>query len=245
MGKTNNILGGKYFPPFVSKCNPLIFKYDLVEHKIIGTYIEVANQPPSRTSSAPSTMARGKLGGVGAVGSAFLRYVHPSDKLKERYGAERVRRERRDGWVIKARSVGRTSRRGNPTPRYHLSHPDFPADQEFLVSTKFFKVTREGEVPFAEEVRHPVAAAAPTATAVDREASTIAGDDPALVRMAGRAARGRGGVRGLPADDVGELRAQGITVDLDTEPAPENAGPPPPVAAGAWINQTVCPRLHA
>ena len=46
------------------------------------------------------------------------------------------------------------------------------------------------------------------------------------------------------AEEIAELRQQGIEVDDDNEPAPENAAPP--VAAmftvGTWVTPTVCPR---
>ena len=50
---------------------------------------------------------------------------------------------------------------------------------------------------------------------------------------------------GSLAEEITELRQQGIEVDGDTEPAPENAAPP--VAAsmfsvGTWVTPTVCPR---
>ncbi|KAL7554463.1 hypothetical protein ACHAWF_019026 [Thalassiosira exigua] len=111
-----------------------------------------------------------------------------------------------------------------------------------------FKVEVEGPHPFEDEVsrpRAPAAAAAAAAAACDGEvpntearASSRNNNDPVLVRMAARAAA----ANGLGAEDIDELRAQGITVELDTEPAPENAGPPAPVAAGKWIKPTTCRR---
>jgi hypothetical protein len=44
--------------------------------------------------------------------------------------------------------------------------------------------------------------------------------------------------------EIDELRQQGIEVDDDNEPVPENATPEPPAPGdvGEWITPTVCPR---
>jgi hypothetical protein len=48
-------------------------------------------------------------------------------------------------------------------------------------------------------------------------------------------------------NEIDELRQQGIEVDDDNEPAPENAEPPPQatIPVGEWITPTICPRREA
>ena len=52
-------------------------------------------------------------------------------------------------------------------------------------------------------------------------------------------------VKGQTADAIKELRRQGIEVDDDNEPAPENAEATAPVANGQWKKPTMCPRRMA
>ena len=49
------------------------------------------------------------------------------------------------------------------------------------------------------------------------------------------------------AIEIDDLRQQGIEVDDDNEPAPENAEPPPQATnqVGEWITLTICPRREA
>eukprot|EP00957_Ditylum_brightwellii_P139160 10606747-Ditylum_brightwellii.AAC.1 len=48
---------------------------------------------------------------------------------------------------------------------------------------------------------------------------------------------------GLLAEEIAELCQQGIEVDDDNEPAPENAAPPVATmfSVGTWVTPTVCP----
>jgi len=43
-------------------------------------------------------------------------------------------------------------------------------------------------------------------------------------------------------EDIANLRAQGFTVDDDSEPIEENAGPAGPLPTGTWMRPTFCPR---
>ena len=48
-------------------------------------------------------------------------------------------------------------------------------------------------------------------------------------------------------DDIAELHQQGIEVDNDNEPAPENAGEQPAINVSnlEWLKPTICPRRAA
>jgi hypothetical protein len=98
-----------------------------------------------------------------------------------------------------------------------------------------FLVTTAPETPFSGEDRrgpwsrrHQQPAAAAAAAEVDPRWTDARNAVPSAV--------GEGG------DAIEELRRQGIEVDDDNEPAPENAEAPAPVANGRWEKPTMCPR---
>ena len=52
-------------------------------------------------------------------------------------------------------------------------------------------------------------------------------------------------IRGVLTEEIAELIKQGIEVDYDNEPAPENAQPTPNTTVpvlGSWVTPTTCPR---
>ncbi|KAL3803042.1 hypothetical protein ACHAWO_003841 [Cyclotella atomus] len=76
----------------------------------------------------------------------------------------------------------------------------------------------------------------PSNVFTDEAPPTLDGDDDALRESTSN-------VDPNVSDDIDRLRAQGIAIDDDNEPAPENTGPPPADALpGTWCTPTICAR---
>lgn len=70
--------------------------------------------------------------GIGAIGKAKLKLLHPSEPLRERFGVA-FDRDSLEGLTIERRDEGKVSRRGRVIDRYHVTHPDF-VGIEFVVA---------------------------------------------------------------------------------------------------------------
>ena len=171
--------------------------------------------------------------GIGAIGTAKLKCLHPSEPLRERFGVA-FDRDALEGLTIERRDQGKVSRRGRVIDRYHVTHPDF-AGIEFVVAALRFKVTVAGPTSFEST----------TTSTVQEQPTAVTDVHELAARQSTRNAVGLTPPvgRSLTREEIAELRAAGHTVDDDNEPDEENATAPPPVT-GTWIIPTICPRIQ-
>jgi len=165
--------------------------------------------------------------GIGAIGKTKMKNLHPSQPLKDKYGTA-FERDYLEGLEIQRADKGRVSRAGKVIDRFHVTHPDFPA-QEFLVAKRLFSVVVAPAQPFEPPPPPPPAAALPTVHQQAARESTI--DNVGFTAPSGRR---------LTRDEIEELRAAGHTVDDDNEPDEENREEPPPPSTGEWITPSFC-----
>jgi len=170
--------------------------------------------------------------GIGALGTAKARFFHPSARIREQWPNDN-KRELKNVLVI-----GEGKRMVNRKEQwcYLVRIPKIDDGTEFHIVKFNFSVTEAPETPFpgkqncgTHSRRHQRPAAAVAAEAdlrrvVDRDVIHNVGE---------------GGV------DVDDLRRQGIKVDDDNEPAPENAKPTACEGNGRWEKPTMCPRRMA
>jgi hypothetical protein len=171
-----------------------------------------------------------KLGGVGAVGKAKMKSLHPSEPLRIKYGTG-YERDYLDALEILRSDKGKVSARGKIVDRYFVRHPFFP-DIEFKVGRRNFTVEDEAATPFEDEVAQDYV---PTAEVV-----TEPQGDGVNVDSGPRPPQGRH----LTTMEIDELRAEGHTVDDDNEPVEENVDDPGPPPVGQWMKPTTCPRIR-
>ena len=110
---------------------------------------------------------------------------------------------------------------------YECRIPNIDNSRVFHIVCSNFRVDTAAETPFEEEeAAAPVAATWPVATVNEHGSTEDVEPNIPLTR------------------EIDELRQQGIEVDDDNEPVPENATPEPPAPGdvGEWITPTVCPR---
>ena len=160
--------------------------------------------PQSITINAkPETMPRnskGKRLGLGATCAPLLRYLHPSDKLAEKF-PNVVPGQRLEDCVVQRR--GMASRKGKDFNAIFFSSPTLP-DVELWCATRYALVRTEGRPSQFFDVRAAAGAppgALPPNTA-DPEDDTFE-------------ARNR-------AEDIALIENQGFDVDDDNRPADEN-----------------------
>jgi hypothetical protein len=112
---------------------------------------------------------------------------------------------------------------------------DFDDGSVFLIVKGKLRIDQAAAVPFV----------APPPT---RAPANVPGEavDPDRVAQTNVQANIEGGLRIKTREETEQLRQQGITVNNDNEPAPENAAPQrlsdKIYAAGRWKKPTVCPR---
>ena len=184
-------------------------------------------------------MARAKPGGVGAKGSCLVKKFSPSAPLRAHFGNEYHNKTRLTNCTIVRKSFGRVRARSQETWLYHVTHDAFPS-QEFVVNKHGFRV--EVACPNQEDifVDELPAANLPAPPVVDHNASLRQSSEDAQPSVQDPATNGRN----LAPSEVQELRDQGITVDDDNEPLPENiiTGNEPLPSAGTWKDLRQCRR---
>ena len=166
-------------------------------------------------------MARKKKipGGIGATGSAKGSYFHPGKEIKKHW--PNAAKERLQG-VILGQQERRIRKQNVMAYKVRLFEYDGDQPNEFFIHPHNFKV----ETPCTD----------PSNVFADEAPPTLEGDNDALRESTSN-------VDPNVSDDIDELRAQGIAVDDDNEPAPENTGPPPADALpGTWCTPTICAR---
>ena len=104
-----------------------------------------------------------KLGGVGAVGKAKMKALHPSEPLHIKYGTG-YERDYLDALEILRSDKGKVSARGKIVDRYFVRHPFFP-NIEFKVGRRNFTVEDKAATPFEDEVAQDYVPTAEVVTA--------------------------------------------------------------------------------
>jgi hypothetical protein len=180
--------------------------------------------------------------GRDAKAHCISRFVHPSKPIREKY-PNAAKGHKLEGVILIAACEKVIRRNTAPAAVYSFSHPDFP--DIFYAARRYVHLTEEGpeDLLFATEVAAP-----------PRQPPTIRTNDETRERTGGTEATQNFQVQAntnLGTDDMAALRRQGIDVDDDNDPAPENV-PTPGVAAvvaaaeeeGIWKSEgIICPRL--
>jgi hypothetical protein len=170
--------------------------------------------------------------GIGALGSAKARFFHPNARIREQWPND-YKRE-----LTQVLVIGEGQRTVNRREQwcYIVRIPEIDDGTEFHIVKFNFTVTTAPETPFPGEERR-----GPRSRRNQRPAAAAAAEvDPNRV-----VDRNAVSSVGEGEDAIEELRRQGIEVDDDNEPAPENAEATAPVANGRWEKPTLCPRRMA
>ena len=189
---------------------------------------------------APTLRAR-----VGAIAWAMSKFVHPSKPICDQY-PNQPKNHKLEG-IILLREDDKVVRRGtDPIPVFLFRHEDFP-DKEFYCARRYVHVTQEG--PESSLFVPPPPRGVPMETIAtgannsNRLDGAEANDMPSL--LSGRTTN-------LLSEDMAELRRQGIAIDDDNDPAPENipdrgAEPEQVVDNLNWKGEEgiICPRKAA
>ena len=170
-------------------------------------------------------------GGIGAVGPAIARFFHPSKKICDQWPNDDKRR------LTDVLVTGKATRavRHKQQLCYLARIPEIDDGTEFYIVKRNFKIVQAPPTPFTSEEPQAAAVLPVPNNARERESSNNVTSiiEGGLLHAATR-------------EEIEELRRQGITVDDDNEPAPENAQPPVPQGPapppGNWEKPTYCPR---
>ncbi|KAL3809499.1 hypothetical protein ACHAXA_009735 [Cyclostephanos tholiformis] len=165
-----------------------------------------------------------KPGGIGAIGSVASRLFHPGDKVREKYPKDAKLR----CVNVEITDEGLRRIKNEAKMCYLVSIPEVQG--ECYIAKKHFRVEQGPDTPFESE-------RAPLRRDIPRP--RLHGEDrTALVNVVCNVGNG-------VADEVLELRAQGLEVNDDNEPLDEGTGAPPPLEYNGPHNFTVpthCPR---
>lgn len=177
-------------------------------------------------------------GGVGASGSGMARFFHPSKKIREQWPNNEKRRL--TGVLVTGEGMRHVNKKEQMC--YLVRIPEIDDGTIFHIVKKNFKVDVAPPAAFESESRNNEARnASQVNNPQDANSAECTSQRNVVANVEGR----------FGADvDIEDLQRQGIAVDDDNEPAPENAlphvvaaqgDPPPP---GTWEKPSVCPR-HA
>lgn len=169
--------------------------------------------------------------GRGAVARCLARFLHPSSHIREKY-PNTYKKERISGLIVIRREERAVRRGSRPTRSLVMSHAEF-ADVEFYAAERNVIIDTEG--PEDGIFDTPPSAMVDGATAVTgaEAVGRTSGETDALELPpvpSGRAVN-------FTTDDLAALQRQGIQVDDDNAPAPENIPVPteePMEEAGGW-----------
>jgi hypothetical protein len=178
------------------------------------------------------------LGGIGASGTAMARFFHPSAKIREKWPQND--KKRLFGVLVTGEGIRRVQHKNQMC--YLVRIPEIDDSTIFHIVKKNFKILAVPAVPFDSE-RPAAMRVDPAPVAVPGEAvnpDRIA-DSNVVPNIEGYL--DRDSLRG----DIEEQRRQGITVDDDNEPLPENATPAQNEAqriyeSGSWTTPRACCR---
>lgn len=157
----------------------------------------------------------------------MARFFHPGERIRERWPSES--RHRVTGAVITGEGERRVGQRQQMC--YLVTIPEFGEAVTFHIVKKNFKVNVDPSTVFQSEVTAAVANPPPPLVDVDRASA-----HNVVPNIFGGA-----GLR----EEINQLRAEGIEVDDDNEPLPEDAVPAPPDPEGMRYEYTIptfCPR---
>ena len=172
-----------------------------------------------------------KKGGVGAKGSAKARFFHPGEAIRKRWPNQHQTIRVSDALVV-GKGVHRVNRKDQLCYECRLAEID--DNTIFYIVCNNFKVDVEGAAPFDDE-RGTSTLPAPSTTAQNAEKARVAALRTADSDVSSNI--------GALQQEIAELRQQGIEVDDDNEPAPENASPTTSrIDVGSWIIPLICPR---
>jgi hypothetical protein len=165
--------------------------------------------------------------GIRATGSTMARIFHPSKKIRKKWPHDEK------GCLSGVLAIGEGMRHVNRKEHlcYLVCIPEINDGSTFHIVKKKFKVEVAPQVVFESKVAEPINVPAPAAPAAFR--SDCASDQNVISNVEGT---------GM---DVKDLACQGIEVDDDNEPAPENNNNPtaadttPP--EGNWEKPSICP----
>ena len=154
-------------------------------------------------------MVKNKLGGISAKGSVKARFFHPSDHIHAQWPNEHQKI-----WLADVLLVGKGMHKFNRREQlcYKCRIPEIDNGVIFHITCKNFRVETDGATPFYDKVVVS-AQIAPQETGPVTVAT--AGDRFSVHDVAPN-------IRGVLAEEIVELRQQGIEVDDDNEPAPPN-----------------------
>ena len=156
--------------------------------------------------------------GVGAVTSVMSKLVHPSRSIHHKY-PNRPKNHKLQVVILVEVEVKVVRRGADAVLVFVFTHFDFP-DEKFYVAKRYIHVTQDGEEDslfVLEETGIPAVSAGAisplTFDQTNRADGSEANDAPIL--LSGRTSN-------LRSEDMVELRRQGISIDDDNDPAPEN-----------------------
>ena len=178
-------------------------------------------------------VSRSLPAGIGAVGSAKARFFHPSDKIRAKWPNDNKRQ------LVNVLVIGEGQRIVNRKNQwcYIVRIPEIDDGSEFHIVKFNFTVNVAPEVPFPGEINR-----GPRSRRQQRPAAAVAREvDPLRAATSDVFAN-----VGNLGDDLEDLRRQGIEVDDDNEPAPENAEPAVERPNnGRFEKPMMCPRRMA
>ena len=175
------------------------------------------------TSNCQKTM----IAGIGATGSAKARFFHPSQKIRDQWPNE-YQTKQLTGVLIVGKGVHRVNRRDQLCYEFRIMEID--DNTVFHIVCSNFKVETCALIAFEDEVAPTATVVVPATQDIINQRVSVDDVDP--------------NVNCDLAIEIDDLRQQGIEVDDNNEPAPENAEPPPQATnqVGEWITPTICPR---
>ena len=168
--------------------------------------------PPSPESCGHKyiTMVKKKLGVIGAKGSGKVRFFHPSEHIRAQWPNEHQKIRIADVLLVR-KAMHKVNRLEKLC--YECRITEIDNGVIFHITCKKFRVETVGATPFDDEVV-VIAQIAPQETGPVTVAT--AGDRLSVHNVAPN-------ICGVLAEEIAELRQQGIEVNDDNDPAPENA----------------------
>ena len=172
-----------------------------------------------------------KRGDIGVKGLAKARFFHPGQNIRDKWPNQHQ--------TIHLSGVVRVRKGSHCVNRkdqlcYECRIAEIDDNTIFHIVCNNFKVDVAASIPFEDKAVVSVTVTAPTSQDSERERVTA-------LRTAGDNVLPN--IRGALAQEVAELRQQGIEVDDDNKPAPKNAQPYVPATAtvGQWVTLTIFP----
>ena len=163
-----------------------------------------------------------KKGGIGAEGTVMASFFQLKASLKAKCG--KLDKKRLASVIIIGKANYKVCRKFWMS--YKCQIPDTDDHHKFVIVCTNFKVTRVPVNSFEDEVAPVHAPGADT----DIDCTSNVNDNNTLALN-----------HAVTADDIAELRAQGIEVD-NKDPAPENTVAGTTAPTGTWEELRTCPR---